>query len=122
MSDLDLEKLISEGESLSKEYAEQYRKKVGYLNPKLEKIKDILKSIPDSKYFIYRSFADEGKPFLSWDGTDLFVENFQNDKKYKISVTKDIPVIFLYQIEEMAAKLLYSLNNALKYNMKNYKN
>lgn len=120
MSNSELEKLIDEGESLSKEYAEQYRKKVAYLNPKLEKIKDILRGVPDSKYYIYRNFSDKGKPFLSWNGTDLFIENNQNDKKYEISETKDIPVLFLYQIEEMAAKLLYSLNNTLKYNIETY--
>ncbi len=116
MSDSDLEKLMSEGESLSKEYNEKYREKVRILEPKIEKLKNILKNIPDSKYINYIYNNGPQNSFLFWDGVDLFIKTLTQDKykEYKISVTIDVPSVFLNDIEKMTANLLNKVNQEIK--------
>ncbi|MHB1645913.1 MAG: hypothetical protein ACYCSW_05315 [bacterium] len=113
----NFEKKIDEIQKLAKNYQENYKKKAQDLHLKLSKIKDILKLIPDSKYFPYYNRKSSGG-FLSWDGNDFFIEfpksETKETKKYEINLILDIPYNIFNSTDRLIEDFMENINDLIK--------
>ncbi len=109
------DEMIEELKKLADNYSENYRKQSLAFNAKLEKIKDVLDLIRDSKYIDYTK--DSGD-FLLWDGKDFYIGDSKEIKRYKIHINglNDFPAQkFQYLdrlIDEFLQKIIINLKNS----------